>query len=67
VYKRQAHAQLVLHAVALCLMLAALAGWESAARPAGVLFAAASCLQGVLLLRVYARYRQFRVGLSVAG
>lgn len=57
---RAAHAHFALHAVALLLLLVALAGWDVVARPAGVLFTAASVLQGVNLLRVYLRFRAVR-------
>ena len=57
---RAAHAHFVLHAGALILLLAALAGAEVFARPAGVLFAAASALQGVSLMRVYLRFNEVR-------
>jgi hypothetical protein len=57
---RAAHAHFALHAGALILLLAALAGWEALARPAGVLFTAGAVVQGVNLLRVYRRYRAVR-------
>ena len=57
---RAAHAHFAFHAGALILLLAALAGWEALARPAGVLFTAASILQGVNLLRVYRRFGAVR-------
>jgi hypothetical protein len=57
---RAAHAHFALHAAALLLLLAALAGWDAVARPAGVLFTAASVVQGVNLLRVYLRFRAVR-------
>lgn len=57
---RAAHAHFALHAAALVLLLGALAGWDVLARPAGVLFTAASVLQGVNLLRVYLRFRAVR-------
>lgn len=64
---RAAHAHFLLHAVALALLLAALAGWEETARPAGVLFTAAAVLQGVNLARVYLQYRKVRGLLGSAG
>jgi hypothetical protein len=64
---RLAYAHFALQAAALALMLVALAGWELAARPAGLLFAAAFSLQGVGLLRVYQRYRQLLIQLSALG
>jgi len=57
---RAAHTHFALHAGALILLLAALAGWEVLARPAGVLFAAGAVVQGVNLLRVYLRFRAVR-------
>lgn len=57
---RAAHTHFALHAAALILLLAALAGWEVLARPAGVLFAAGAVVQGVNLLRVYLRFRAVR-------
>ncbi len=57
---RLAHAHCFLHAAALALMLLALAGWDLAARPAGLLVAAAAALQGTNLFRVYTRFRAVR-------
>lgn len=57
---RAAYVHFALHAAALVLLLGALAGWEMLARPAGVLFTAASVVQGVNLLRVYLRFRAVR-------
>jgi hypothetical protein len=57
---RAAHAHFVLYAAALLLLITALAGWDVTARPAGALFAAASVLQGVNLLRAYLRFRAVR-------
>ncbi len=61
---RAAHAHFVLHAGALVLLLAALAGWEVLARPAGALFAAGSVVQGINLVRVYQRFRAVRARLE---
>lgn len=57
---RAAHGHFALHASALALLLAVLAGWDTAARPAGALFAAGALLQAANLARVYARYRHWR-------
>jgi hypothetical protein len=64
---RLAYGHFALQAAALTLMLAALAGWEPAARPAGLLVASAFCLQGFGLLRVYQRYRQLLIRLLAAS
>jgi len=64
---RFAYAHLFLHAAALVLMLAALAGRDLAARPAGLLFAAAAVVQGGNLFRVYSRFRAVRRRLLEAG
>lgn len=61
---RAAHAHFALHAAALALLLGALAGWDALARPAGVVFAAGSAVQGVNLLRVYLRFRTARAQLE---
>jgi hypothetical protein len=61
---RAAHVHFALHVAALVLLLAALAGWEALARPAGVLFAAGAVVQGVNLARVYQRFRAVRARLE---
>ena len=63
---RFAYAHFALHVASLALMLVALAGWEIAARPAGLLFAAAALLQGANLFRVYIRLREVRRLLEAA-
>ena len=60
---RAAYTHFAFSASAMLLLLAALAGWEVVARPAGLLFAAASVQQGINLLRVYLQFRGVRAKL----